>query len=242
MPTSTAVLTNPKTCSWKGALHSRLERHEEAGDWADGTEVVLVVDAGIRACSRSSSAAQEERLPRVLTSAWMQRLWTLQEALFARNLVFEFSDHVLLGIQERPQGEEFPDVLKTSLAAEMFHLSKRQDYSQKGMFGIGDVVRSLTSRTTSKLEDETLAVSSLMNVNAFELVNLPAEKRMMTLLLRVCGLSSNIIFFLGLKLDELGFGWAPRTFTIRSEMHLGTSETNAVYNEGFACRIFLHAL
>lgn len=189
--------------------------------------VVLVIDAGIRACS--SSAPQEERLLRVLTSAWMQRLWTLQEALFARNLVFEFSDNVLVAIQELlPHGEELLDVLKTFLAAEIFRLSKWQNYHQKGMFGIGDVARALISRTTSKLEDETLAISSLLNVDAFELVKLPAEKRMMTLLLKVRDLPSNIVFLSGLKLDEPGFGWAPRTLMIRSGIHLGNNETNAV--------------
>ncbi|KAF9463932.1 hypothetical protein BDZ94DRAFT_578770 [Collybia nuda] len=191
--------------------------------------VVLVIDSGIRACPYS--APQEEKLLRILTSAWMQRLWTLQEALFAQNLVFEFSDHVLLPLQELlPRGEDsLLDVLKTSLAAEIFRLSKRQLHIQHNLeFKIGDVARSLTSRTTSKAEDETLAISSLLGVDAFDLVNLPAEQRMMTLLLKVRNLPSNVIFLSGPKLNEPGFGWAPRTLMIRQGIPLGTNDANAV--------------
>jgi hypothetical protein len=193
---------------------------------------VLVIDAGIRSCS--SNAPQEEKLLRVLTSAWMQRLWTLQEALFARSLVFEFSDGVLVTIQHLlPKGEDLLDVHKTFLAAEIFRLSKRQNYAQEPLgFGIGDLARSVISRTTSKLEDETLAIASLLNVDAFELVNLPAKKRMMTLLLNVRNLPSNIIFMSGTKLDEPGFGWAPRTLMVRAGIHLATNESNAICTIG----------
>ncbi|KAI0955592.1 hypothetical protein AcV7_006218 [Taiwanofungus camphoratus] len=146
--------------------------------------VVLVIDAGIRSCSLNAS--QEEKLLRVLTSAWMQRLWTLQEALLAQKLVFEFSDG-LATIQELlPSGEDLLDVLKTSLAAEIFRLSKYRNYGEDpAAFGLGDVARSLQWRTTSKLEDETLAIAGLLNVDAFELVNIPPEKRMARLLLRM---------------------------------------------------------
>lgn len=156
----------------------------------------------------------EDKLLQILTSAWMQRLWTLQEALLARKLVFEFSDG-LVAIQELlPKGEELLDVLKTQLAAEIFRLSKRWNYVEKdlGAFGLGDVARSLQWRTTSRSDDETLAISSLLNISTYELVSLPPEKRMKTLLLRVCNLPSNILFLSGSKLDEPGFRWAPKSF------------------------------
>ena len=75
---------------------------------ADG---VLVLDAGIRTLC-SSSRPLEENLLRITTAAWAQRVWTLQEALLAKALHFEFSDgelvsarHLMLGVgEERHKG------------------------------------------------------------------------------------------------------------------------------------------
>jgi hypothetical protein len=197
---------------------------------------VLVIDAGIRSCS--FDAPEEERLLRVLTSAWMQRMWTLQEALLTRKLVFEFSDKPATLDDLIPSRENLLDVFKAQLAAEIFRLSTRQGYQQspKG-FGIGHVARSLRWRTTSRVEDETLAISSLLNVDTLELVRLPPEQRMMTLLLRVRHLPSNILFLSGPKLEEPFFRWAPRSLMIREGNQLGITEYNAVCTpEGLIAR------
>ena len=78
-------------------------------------------------------------------------------------------------------------------------------------FGFGDLARSLLWRTTSRAEDETLAIAGLADVNATELVSLPAHERMRTFLLRVRNLPPNIIFMSSPKLGEAGFRWAPQT-------------------------------
>jgi uncharacterized ferredoxin-like protein len=190
--------------------------------------VVLVIDAGIRSCSLS--APMEEKLLRIITSVWMQRLWTLQETVLARKLVFEFSDGFSAIRELLPEGEDLLDVLKTNLAAEVFRLSKRMNYVEKelGGFGLGDVAHSLRGRTTSKLEDETLAISSLLNVSTFELANLPPKDRMRTLLLRIRSLPSNILFLSGQKLDEPGFRWALKSFMGQGGIQLGTNKCDAI--------------
>ncbi|KAK0471370.1 hypothetical protein IW261DRAFT_896440 [Armillaria novae-zelandiae] len=185
-------------------------------------DAVLVIDSGIRTCSRSDPL--EERLLRIISSAWMQRLWTLQEALLARKLIFEFADGFstldeLIPIHE----EDLFDVLLTHLSAEIFRLTKSQPYVISIGFSIGDVARSLRWRTTSRAGDETLAISGLLNVDAFELVNLPASQRMRTLLLRVQKLPSNIIFMPGPKLNESGFRWAPRTMMTSMDVSISIS-------------------
>ncbi|KAF9463933.1 hypothetical protein BDZ94DRAFT_1235800 [Collybia nuda] len=189
---------------------------------------VLVIDDGIRTCS--FDALEEERLLRVLTSVWMQRMWTLQEAMLARKLIFEFSDKLVALEDLIPSRENLWDAVKTQLAAEVFRLSKHQLYSphDRTAFNIGDVARSLQWRSTSKAEDETLAISSLLNVDAMELVALPPGKRMMTLLLRVRQLPLNILFLSGPKLEEPGFKWAPRSLMNREGSQLRTMGYNAV--------------
>ncbi|KAK0462720.1 hypothetical protein IW261DRAFT_177955 [Armillaria novae-zelandiae] len=206
----------PSGAFWMDALcvpEKRDLRRRAIGLMAEtyrNADAVLVIDSGIRSCSRS--APLEERLLQIISSGWMQRLWTLQEALLARKLIFEFADGFstldeLIPIQE----EDLLDVLLTQLSAEIFRLTKYQRYATSNGFGIGDVAQSLRWRTTSRAGDETLAISGLLNVDAFELVNLPASQRMTTLLLRVRKLPSNIIFMPGPKLNQSCFRWAPRT-------------------------------
>ncbi|KAK7467678.1 hypothetical protein VKT23_004731 [Stygiomarasmius scandens] len=177
--------------------------------------VVLVIDSGIRSCS--ISAPLEEKLLRVTSSAWMQRLWTLQEGMLAKDLVFQFKDGLLTAYHDlfpsaQLRTDKLYDPLLTSLSTEIFGLTiYRQFVSKRVTFGIGDVARPLRWRTTSKPEDETLAISGLLNVDSGELVNLPPEQRMSALLVRVRTLPRNVIFISGDKLDQPGFRWAPRT-------------------------------
>ncbi|KAI6045430.1 hypothetical protein EDC04DRAFT_3054430 [Pisolithus marmoratus] len=176
-------------------------------------QVVLVLDSGIRSCS--TAAPREEKLLRVLSSGWMQRLWTLQEALLANKLVFLFHDGTLTIDDLLPTRSDFDvmDVLLLSLAAEVFRLTKYRRYSFTMVdgFTIADVANCLRHRTTSRAEDETLAISGLLNVNATELVNLPPQQRMKSLLLAVGKVPSQLIFLTGEKLSDFGFSWAPST-------------------------------
>ncbi|KAF8173732.1 hypothetical protein K438DRAFT_128078 [Mycena galopus ATCC 62051] len=66
-------------------------------------QVVLVIDSGIRTCS--IHAPLEEKLLRVVTCGWMQRLWTLQEAMLAGKLVFEFLDGIVNVADLIPSGK-----------------------------------------------------------------------------------------------------------------------------------------
>jgi len=179
-----------------------------ARTYRDAT-AVLVVDAGIRSCLLS--APLEEKLLRIVASGWMQRLWTLQEAVLAKKLVFEFADGFLPINELLPVGEGFFEALLMGLASEIYRLVKYRQALQPGSFGIADVSNALSNRTSSRIEDETLAISGLLDVDAFELVNLSPEQRMKTFLLRVEKLPPSIIFMSGARLDQPGFRWAPRT-------------------------------
>ncbi|KAK7464910.1 hypothetical protein VKT23_006118 [Stygiomarasmius scandens] len=185
---------------------------------------VLVIDAGIRTCSLDTSP--EEKLLRVLTSAWMQRLWTLQEALLAQNLFFELADSQLVSLQELiPWDEESctMDGLKWLLIREMAPIVIfSQDtptepvkylFLHRTDFDLGSISHALVKRTTSRKEDETLAIASLLGVDVSKLLDVSThEERMKILLLELQFIPSGIIFSVGEKLSEPGFRWAPRSF------------------------------
>ncbi|OCH91377.1 hypothetical protein OBBRIDRAFT_825367 [Obba rivulosa] len=180
-------------------------------------DVVLVIDSGIRSCS--VSAALEDKLLRVLSSGWMQRLWTLQEGMLARKLVFEFADGLVTMQDLLPHTEVRGvtlNLLRASLSRMMETLLRRRDELVDSLIGLhkfrlDEVARLLFARTTSKPEDETLAIASLLDVDPAELVSLPPNKRMMMLLLKIRNLPPNIIMTGGPRLDEPGFRWAPQS-------------------------------
>jgi hypothetical protein len=111
-------------------------------------------------------------------------------------------------------------------AAELFQLIKHQ--FRPGSFDINDAARALRWRTTSRESDETLAISGLLNLDAFELANLPPDQRMQTFLLRIQNLPRDIIFLSGVKLNKEGFRWAPRTLMRHSSSSLGFGEYKAL--------------
>ncbi|THV03940.1 hypothetical protein K435DRAFT_747127 [Dendrothele bispora CBS 962.96] len=205
---------------------------------------VLVIDSGIRTCSVTSPL--EEKLLRVTSSAWMQRLWTLQEGMLAKDLVFQFSDGLLTAYHDLfPSAQlhtnNLYDPVLTSLSTEIFGLTiYRQFISKRIKFGIGDVARPLRWRTTSKPEDETLAISGLLDLDSGELVDLPPEQRMSTLLMRVHKLPRNVIFISGDKLDQPGFRWAPRTLMHGESSSLKAGTFDAICsNTGLIAEYFV---
>ena len=56
-----------------------------------GASKVLVLDSSL-CCYDSNDMSIAERAARILTSGWMRRLWTLQEAALASDLWFQFKD------------------------------------------------------------------------------------------------------------------------------------------------------
>jgi hypothetical protein len=181
-------------------------------------EAVLVIDSGLR--DISSSAPLEEIMFHMVFSRWMQRLWTFQEAALAKKLYFEFSDALVslddlyeeyFSIPEKEKEHFNPVLIDLRIALERAHRGYLPGFSG---FDFRDVYRILRRRTTSKQSDQTLAVSGVLNLDAFELARISdPDQRMETFLLRIGKLPSNIIFQFGVsRLEKRGFRWAPKTF------------------------------
>ncbi|OCH91057.1 hypothetical protein OBBRIDRAFT_887228 [Obba rivulosa] len=206
------------------------------GETYRGASAVLVVDSGIRSCS--ITASHPEKLLRVMTSGWVQRLWTLQEASLARNLVFEFSDGLLRveDLISDVSGASTPAVYE--LALRLKHIRRRMGPPEDGPRAVQiqkpmlcDVLTDLRWRTTSKAEDETLAIAGLLRIDAAELVDIPPSERMMTLLVRVRNVPSDIIFMPEPHFDKPGFRWAPTTFMHSNSPGMSSDEDAALCTE-----------
>ncbi|KAI0752505.1 hypothetical protein C8Q80DRAFT_1267050 [Daedaleopsis nitida] len=179
---------------------------------------VLVIEASVRRLC-SSTLLIEENLMRIVTSAWMQRVWTLQEGMLAQRLYFLFSD----GIIDRARLQELPsshplNVLRHPviyrLLDTLFFLNI-PSIKPDGPLPFGRVWSLLHQRATSKPADECLAVAGLLGVDASELLSLPRPgDRLKTLLMMVRELPRDILFTRGPRMVEPGFRWAPRSLAM----------------------------
>ncbi|KAL8656708.1 MAG: hypothetical protein Q9210_000049 [Variospora velana] len=73
--------------------------------------------------------------------------------------------------------------------------------------------------STSRWEDETLCLASVMDIETKSLAALPTEDRMETFLEEVRTLPAQMLFGNGYRSKRLGLIWAPRTFLIDHMSH-----------------------
>ncbi|KAI0659666.1 hypothetical protein C8Q70DRAFT_126211 [Cubamyces menziesii] len=121
---------------------------------------VLVIDDSIRTLCDSKNGSWPEILLRVATSVWVRRVWTLQEGILARQLYFEFVDGVF-SIDWAHLKNCRPVAF---LAAVLTFRGNRQGPRAlaQSETPLSMVVWLLRGRTTTKAEDELIAISSLL--------------------------------------------------------------------------------
>ncbi|EWG42522.1 hypothetical protein FVEG_04301 [Fusarium verticillioides 7600] len=200
-------------------------------------KAVLVLDNGLQRCSSSESEAT--KLLRFLTSGWMRRLWTLQEAILAKKVFFLLAD-ALVPLEDlvpkSPKLELYPHL--GDMAAELFRLIKQTQYAG---YKIGDVSRSLRWRDTSRASDETLAIASLLGIGPDVLLELQPQGRMIKLLQELRSIPRNIVFLTGAKADVPGFRWAPKSFMGAHGGSQGGLELSTFENDGICTPVGLEA-
>lgn len=187
-----------------------------AGTYANADKV-LVIDGGIRV-QASLSGPKEECLLRIATSGWMQRLWTLQEGMLARELYFEVSD----GLIDCSHFDGATASVACGLVPILHYRRQNDTDFQQRLTHVPhctlhDLIRLLRFRSTKYPTDEPLAIAGLLGVDAAKLVRIEnGEERMKTLYLEVREVPHNLVV-LGWSVKRLSsipnFEWAPASLS-----------------------------
>ena len=205
------------------------------GEVYEKAEVVLVLDNELLSTDFASS--DEEIGIRICESNWMRRLWTLEEGLLGRSeLLFQFRGKAIpmptsidcSGIEAFENDTMYlgsPGIL-THIGEHLFqHLPRREVFKEalnnmeslqvsRRHRSLLSIVGTLRYRETSKQEDETLCIASILGFDLRALLShRQAESRMKAFLILLqeanVKLSQAILFSGERKLSEPGFRWAP---------------------------------
>ena len=190
-------------------------------DTYSNASTVLVVDQRIREQKLSDSI--QDLYCTIFTSAWMQRLWTYQEACLAQTLIFELAENDFYTLRFPRPGESIgKTMIWRAFGAQLTRLRIDRDSRSN----LGSVSRALNWRSTKRHIDELAAVAGLVQLRSSALGEILKTEvqveRMRIFLKAVRWLPRNILFLPGSKVEISSFRWAPCTFMNRSEVTLST--------------------
>jgi hypothetical protein len=211
-------------CVPDSKLHRQKSIRQLRNVYTNATKV-LVIDKTISQCRSGSTA--EDLLWAVVSSPWMQRLWTYQESFLATNIVVQFSDSLLeLDLSTLPRSTLLAtvQVVWTSLSFLIAGLRPDQSQQTGRKTNLGEVLTAVNWRSTSRRGDETHAVAALLDIDPMALTSTSLEDRMKAFLLMVRYMPHDIIFFNGPKLSSAPYRWAPATLMARSTTMVDTSQ------------------
>jgi hypothetical protein len=197
---------------------------------------VLVLDAGLMSYFARDQDSSE-KLIRILTSAWMRRLWTLQEGALAKSLYFQFADAAvsfddlirdfMSSMNHMKYRTLFNDISNECHGLKWFFHWNHNDNINKSLQILD---RSLQFRGVSVPTDEPLCIGALMCLDLNAILGVkPKENRMQRvwelIALQKGGIPAQVIFFQEPRIDVRGWKWAPRSFlTIQKGKDLTSRE------------------
>lgn len=198
---------------------------------------VLVLDRTLELYSFAAIGPLEAAI-RVFTSRWCRRIWTLQEAVLAKNLLVQFQDRAV-DLRELWQAGQTmnrqDDLGKLGISFDViWHCrSIRHFYhawEQSTGSDLPSVVNAIRYRRVSKQADEPLCVSTMLKLGTEVVAEAPEEKRMEALWTLMSkarpGIPKSIIFNALPRLSGAGFRWAPATVQQSVTMHPQLIVTN----------------
>jgi hypothetical protein len=175
-------------------------------------ERVLVLDSSL--LPYTSKATYEELNMRIRCSRWIRRLWTVQEAVLARCLIFQFKDGAYLNSTSSLAWCEMMNDLRVNYFNTV-------GYDSRFLFDVYDVTSGLkrvryiwgmllTRRVVTVKADEPICGGILMNFDMEKLMTVAAKERMREFW-KMHGdqMPLAILFVPGERMDYEGFSWGP---------------------------------
>ena len=186
-------------------------------------EHVLVFDSALENTDHIS-LDYLEILARVLTSDWMRRLWTLQEAFLAQNLWVQFRREAIsidqLLIEHNDMDKRVEAIMMYTFTRNfVFSLRRRRAIKPSShTYHIHTLALGIIGRSVTEPSDEPLCLSTILDLdkrNATAVARAPPEQRMKIIWDRwsksTHGIPGRIIFSDSPKLSDAGYRWAPST-------------------------------
>ena len=159
-----------------------------------------------------------EALCRIFCSQWVSRLWTMQEAALAKEVVFQFAGDAIshdtlsqnmtdtyLSVSE--QTHHFGAKANDSLR--QFRNIQRGFGSNEENFPFVSLWRSLRFRSTSRQSDVAICAAILLANGLETVLSVPDEEKMQAFWLCQPTVPSSILWAAGPRLRVDGFRWAP---------------------------------
>lgn len=195
---------------------------------------VLVVDVELLAAD-CIGTSDEEIATRISYSIWFSRLWTLQEAVFAKKLYFQFRDAAVDAEELVRRSDAAASnssyatkrALPFQLAQEITYEALnylRELYAFKSApptsaSRASFILQTVSWRSTSWASDEAVCLAAIFNLAppAFaSILSIPTSEpaaRLRRFILHQRHFPAVALFFSGPKMDDAdGFRWAPRSF------------------------------
>lgn len=181
-----------------------------------GASKVLVLDAEVEEVSLASHPLEKEM--RLITSDWMRRVWTLQEALLTRpgGLYWQFKERAMSAAEVWQGHAVRPQDISYRLSA----FEKRLP----AVTGISDdpsqlsenflaVLYALRYRSLSRDEDETICLAPILGLGRRELLSTKDNLERIKVFLRLWGTIPTYFLFLeGERIEMEGCRWMPTSF------------------------------
>lgn len=222
---------------------------------------VLVLDASF-AAFKSKVVEPPELLFRAGScSAWMRRLWTLQEGILARSLYYQFADCAVMGkvlLSKLPEAE-CKDIryrcLRIDLRVQLGPLEDVDAFPSnvkpespdhmpnstlEHQIGLLELQHAIEFRSVSVPRDEPICIATIMGLDISRIASENGEnatqRRMATvwemLAERLGGIPPRIIFYVNNGLEIAGFRWAPKSLLAADVQQLSTGgDTSNPYAE-----------
>ena len=161
---------------------------------------------------------------RLFCCTWMRRLWTLQEAVMAKKLLFwlkggPISFDAMIETWKQDSRSFFQPGYKLGKELTDWRaLSKNWEVNGvfSSVFKFPFVQRAVQYRTTTRQEDEAICMATIFNVDLSPLLELDtAEDRMRRFWLSMRDVPAGILWMQGPRLVDDGFRWAPSTLINR---------------------------